>query len=107
MLSGVVNVEDISGKDTESYFNVLYQGKSNRCIVRYIGDKKKPQAIFPIELTEAQKSMVIKRGLEFGAGGSIILDKPESIMRISEIIFESLAYCQDDMNFKKAKKDEN
>jgi hypothetical protein len=101
MVSGVVSEEDIIGKDTESYYNVLYQGKTNRWIVSYYGDRKKPLAYFPIELTEQHKEGLKKRGLEFGPSGSIILDKPESIMRLSEIIFDALAYCQDDNNFKR------
>ena len=52
MLSGVVNAEEIVGKDTESYYNVLFQNKTNRWIVRYVGDKKRLQVSFPIELTE-------------------------------------------------------
>lgn len=103
MLSGVVNEEDLIGKDTESYYCVLYQNKTNRWIVRYVGDKKKLQVFFPIELTEQHKAVVSKCGLEFGAGGSIIIDKPESIMRLSGVIFDSMAYCQDDNNFKRDK----
>jgi predicted type IV restriction endonuclease len=101
MVSGVVNAEEIVGKDTESYFNVLYQGKSNRWILNYYGDRKKPLVYFPIELTDQQKVEIKQRGLEFGTGGSVILDKPESIMRLSDLIFVALAYCQNDDNFKR------
>jgi predicted type IV restriction endonuclease len=104
MLSGIVSPEDIIGKDTESYYNVLYQNKTNRWIVRYVDNKRKPQVFFPIELTEEQKAGIKKRGLDFGSGGSIILDKPESIMRPSEIIFDALAYCQNEDNFKRKPK---
>ena len=101
MVSGVVNAEEIIGKDTESYFNVLYQGKTNRWILNYYGDRKKPLVYFPIELTDQQKVEITRRGLEFGPGGSVILDKPESIMRLSDVIFVALAYCQNDDNFKR------
>ena len=101
MLSGVTNEDEIVGKDTESYYCVLFQNKTNRWIVRYVGDKKKLQVFFPIELTEQHKAMVSKSGLEFGAGGSIVIDKPESVMRLSGIIFDTLAYCQNDNNFKR------
>jgi len=103
MLSGAVNEDEIVGKDTESYFNVLYQGKSNRWIVNYYGDRKKPLVYFPIELTDQQKEDIKRRGLEFGTGGSVILDKPESIMRLSDVIFAALAHCQNDENFKRKK----
>jgi hypothetical protein len=102
MLSGVVNPDEIVGKDTESYYTVLYQGKTNRWIARYVGDRAKPLAYFPIELTEQHRTGITKRGLELGKDGcSVILDKPESIMRLSGIIFDALAFCQDDGNFKR------
>lgn len=102
MLSGVVNPDEIVGKDTESYYTVMYQGKVNRWVVRYVGDRGKPLAYFPIELTELHKAGIAKRGLELGPGGnSVVLDKPESIMRLSGVIFDALAFCQDDGNFKR------
>ncbi|QEM66899.1 type I restriction endonuclease subunit R [Geobacter sp. FeAm09] len=102
MLNGVVNTDEVVGKDTESYYTVLYQGKVNRWIVRYLGDRAKPLAYFPIELTELHKAGIAKRGLVLGTGGnSVVLDKPESIMRLSEVIFDALAWCQDDGNFKR------
>lgn len=101
MLSGVVSLDEVVGKDTESYYTVLYQGKVNRWIVRYAGDRIKPLAYFPIELSKAHKAGIAKRGLELGKdGNSVVLDKPESIMRLSEVIFDALAYCQDDENFR-------
>jgi len=104
MLSGVVSTEEVIGKDTESYYTVLYQGKNNRWIVRYLGDRAKPLAYFPIELTEQQREGIVKRGLEMGPSGSVVLDKPESIMRLSGIVFDMLSFCQDDTNFKKERK---
>lgn len=101
MVSGIVSAEEIVAKDTESYFNVLYQGKSNRWIVTYYGDRKKPYVCFPITLTEQQKADIKSRGLEFGASGSVLLDKPESIMRLADVVFAALAYCQNDENFKR------
>lgn len=101
MLSGVVNPDEIVGKDTESYYAILYQGKVNRWIVRYAGDRAKLMAYFPTTLTETHKTVIAKRGLELGKdGNSVVLDKPESIMRLSEVIFDALAYCQDDENFR-------
>lgn len=102
MLSGVVNPDEIVGKDTESYYAVLFQNKVNRWIVRYVGERGKPLAYFPIELTEQHKAGIARRGLELGPGGnSVVLDKPESIMRLSGVIFDAMAFCQDDGNFKR------
>ena len=45
---------------------------------------------------------LVRTLLEFGKDGySVILDKPESIMWLSGIIFDALAFCQDDGNFKR------
>lgn len=101
LLDGVVPQEEIVGKDTESYYTVLYQGKTNRWLVRYVSDRAKPLAYFPIELTENHKDTICKRGLEMGPSGSVVLDRPESIMKLSGVIFEALVYCQDDSNFKR------
>ena len=101
MLDGVVPPEEIIGKDTESYYTVLYQGKTNRWLVRYISDRAKPLVYFPIELTEAHKETINKRGLESGPSGSVVLDRPESIMKLSGIVFNALEYCSNDDNFRK------
>ena len=101
LVSGIVSEDDIVAKDTESYYSVLFQNKTNRWIVRYIGDKKRPQVYFPIELSDQHKATIRKSGLDFGSSGSILLDKPEGIMRLSDLIFDALAYCQDDNNFKR------
>lgn len=104
MLCGVVNPDEIIAKDTESYYTVLYQGKVNRWIVRYVGDRAKPLAYFPIELTELHKAGIAKRGLELSKdGNSVVLDKPESIMRLSGVVFDALTWCQNDENFKREK----
>jgi len=101
LVGGVASEDDIVAKDTESYYTVLFQNKTNRWIVRYVGDKKRPQAYFPIELSDQHKATIRKSGLDFGPSGSVLLDKPESIMRLSDLVFDSLAYCQDDNNFKR------
>lgn len=104
MVCGVVTEEDVTAKDTESYYTILFQNKTNRWLLRYLGDKKRPQVYFPIELTDQHKAAITKSGLDFGPAGSIIIDKPENMMRLSGLIFDSLAYCQDDNNFKRASK---
>jgi len=53
-------------------------------------------AYFPIELTEIHKAGIAKRGLELGPdGNSVVLDKPKSLMRLSGVIFDALAFCQE------------
>lgn len=107
VLEGQVTADEIVGKDTESYFTVLYQGKNNRWILRYVGDRAKPQVYFNAPLTDQHKAQAVKRGLELGASNSIIIMKPEHLMKLAGLINESLAFCQDDNNFKRDNKKES
>ncbi|NBH76237.1 MULTISPECIES: type I restriction endonuclease [Rodentibacter] len=91
---------DIIAKDTESYFSILYQGKSNRWVLRYYDNKQRPSIIIPIELTEEHQREIQRAGLEV-ASNQIILDYPENILRISGLIRDSLEYCTNDENFRK------
>lgn len=97
--------EPIHGKDTESYYTVLYQNKVNRWLLRYNGDKKRPVVQFGIDVTAQHRHEIQRAGLEIGAGNQIILDKPEHLMRISGLLFDALAYCKDDANFRVKAKD--
>jgi len=108
MLEGQVPPEEIIGKDTESYFAVLYQGKSNRWLARYTGARQKPIVNFIVEMNDDRKSQIARAGLELGPGNSVVLPRPEHLMKLSGIIFDALAYCMDDSNFKiKVKKEED
>lgn len=91
---------DIIAKDTESYFSILYQGKSNRWILRYYDNKQRPSIVIPIDLTEEHQREIQRAGLEL-SGNQIILDYPENILRISGLIRDSLEYCTNDENFRK------
>lgn len=103
ILEGQVPESDIVGKDTESYYTVLYQGKVNRWLLRYVGDRVKPYVTFNAPLSEQHKTQAIKRGLEVGANNSIILLKPEHLMKLAGMINDALSFCQDDKNFKRDK----
>ncbi|HYE35495.1 type I restriction endonuclease [Methylocaldum sp.] len=92
--------EPLSGKDTESYFTVLYQNKTNRWLLRYSGDKKRPSIQFIMDLTPQHLTEIRRAGLEVGPGNQILIDKPENLMRITGLLFDALAYCQNDENFK-------
>lgn len=106
MLEGQIDVEEIVGKDTESYYTLLFQGKVNRWILRYVCDRAKPLVYFSAPLSEAYKVEAIKRGLELGSGNSIVLMKPEYLMKLGGLLNDSLAFCQDDNNFKRDSKKE-
>lgn len=90
--------EEITWKDTESYFSVLYQEKVNRWLFRYY-DKSNPYITLPIELSEEHLKELARAKLEYN-GNRIFIDKPEHLLRIAGIIFDSLAYCQNDENFR-------
>ncbi|MBQ1782905.1 MAG: type I restriction enzyme HsdR N-terminal domain-containing protein [Gammaproteobacteria bacterium] len=94
---------DLSAKDTESYFSVLYQGKVNRWLVRYQSDKKHPCVSFCVPITEERRREVLRAGLTFGASDAILLAQPEHLSRIPGLIFDALDYCQDDSNFKRGR----
>lgn len=93
---------ELVAKDTESYFAVLYQGKVNRWLLRYHADRKVPSIQVCVPLDDARKREITRAGLELGAGDSIVLHQPDHLMRIPGIIFDALAYCSDDGNFKRA-----
>lgn len=103
ILDGKVSPDDLQWKDTESYFAVLFQGKVNRWLVHYWGQKKKPFLMFCIKLLSQHRELIEKSGLEM-SGDNIILPKPGDIMKLSPILLDALTYCQNDENFRVKKK---
>lgn len=93
--------EDLHGKDTESYFSVLFEGKNNRWMLRYWGDKKRPTMQIGIELTDAHKAEIARARLELTSADHIYLDRPENILRIAGLLGDALAYCKNDDNFRR------
>ena len=93
----------IEAKDTESYFGVLVDGKSNRWILRYFDNKQRPSVIFPIELEESDISNIERCGLE-GSGNQVIIDTPENLLRVVWLVIDSYRFCCDDENFKRKPK---
>lgn len=104
ILDGQVDENDLTWKDTESYFGILYQNKVNRWLVRYVGERKNPLLTFGIELNDQHRALVKRAGLEM-SGNNIILTRPENLMKLSPILFDALAYCKDDENFRVKKKE--
>jgi len=92
---------ELVAKDTESYFNILYQGKSNRWVVRYFDNKQRPTLQLPIEITEQHIEEVKRAGLEVNSAKQIVIDRPENALRISGLIIDSYEHCVDDNNFRK------
>ena len=93
----------IEAKDTESYFGVLVDGKSNRWILRYFDNKQRPSVIFPIELEESDISNIERCGLEV-SGNQIIIDTPENLLRVVWLVIDFYRFCCDDENFKRKPK---
>lgn len=97
---------NLEAKDTESYFNVLLDGKSNRWILRYFDNKQRPSVAFPVELDEQDAANIKRSGLEM-TGSQIIIDTPENILRLAWLVMDAFEFCSNDNNFKrKAKSDE-
>lgn len=97
----ILPLEDLQGKDTESYYNVLYQGKSNRWLVRFWGDKKRPALQFGIPLTDAHRAEIKRARMELGSGETVFLDKPENLQRLAGLLADVLNFCKNDENFKR------
>lgn len=91
----------IEPKDTESYYNILVNGKSNRWLVRYFDSKSRPSIQLPVELSDDDIRNIKRNGLEVGAGNQIIIDIPENILRITWLITQSFEHCLNDENFKR------
>lgn len=108
VVQDILGVEtNIAPRDTESYFSVLYQGKTNRWLLRYQGDRRQPAVTFCVPMTEDRRREVARAGLQFGAGESILIAQPEHLARIPGIVFDALAYSQDDANFRRPRSDES
>jgi hypothetical protein len=91
---------DLQYKDTESYFGVLYQGKSNRWIVRYFDKKNKSYILIPIELTDILINEINRAGLS-ASNSRIFIEAPEDILRITGIIFDAFEFVKNNDNFRK------
>lgn len=93
---------DVSAKDTETYFAVLYQGKANRWLVRYHADKKAPGIQVSVPIDQERQREISRAGLAIGAGDTILIPTPEHLLRISGIVFDALEYCRNDENFRRS-----
>lgn len=93
--------EDLQSKDTESYFTVLYQGKSNRWLMRYWADKKRPSMMFCMPLSAAHKAEIKRAKLELSSGDAVMLDKPDQLLRLPGLLDDALTFCKNDDNFKR------
>ncbi len=101
ILDGKADESEIVGKDTESYYSICYQGKNNRWLLRYFGDKGKPYVAFNIPITLERTKQAARAGLEVQPNNTIMLVKPEHLMKLSNVLFDALEYCKDDNNFKR------
>lgn len=101
ILDGKAEEAEIVGRDTESYYSVCYQGKSNRWLLRYHGDKGTPCISFNIPMTLERTKQAARAGLVVQPNNTVALQKPEHLLKLSNVIFDALDYCKDDENFKR------
>jgi len=99
--------ENLTMRDTETYFSVILDGKSNRWLFRFWGDKKQPSIQFIEPITEAHQTEARRAGLEIGRNGQIILSKPEDLYRLAGMLRDALGYCKNDDNFKRGPRNRN
>ncbi len=93
--------DELHGKDTETYFSVLYQGKTNRWLLRYRSDRKKSSVTFCLPLSTLHKAEIKRSMLTEGPSDSVILERPEDLLRLTGIVVDALAFCKDDANFRR------
>lgn len=93
---------ELTAKDTESYFSVLYQNKNNRWLFRYDVNRKRPTIQFIVPIDESRALELTRAGLEVQPNGIIFLDKPEHIYRAVGILNDALEYCLNDEHFKRS-----
>lgn len=99
----IIQTEDnIEYKDTESYFGILLDGKSNRWILRFY-DKKSSFILLPISFNEIQLNEIKRARLETD-GRKIHITNPEDILRISGLILDAFEYVKNDDNFRRGTK---
>lgn len=99
--SEILDAGSLQGKDNESYYTVLYQGKNNRWILRYWGDKKRPHIQLIVPLTDSHRNEVRRAGLEIESNDLIHIAKPENLYRLSGLLADCLAFCVNDDNFRR------
>lgn len=100
ILSITGNEHDLQAKDTESYYSILFQGKSNRWLIRYHDKKNRSSLQLPIDISAIAGNEIRRAGLEFD-NNRIFIANPEDVLRISGLILDSLQYVQNDENFRK------
>ncbi|MDM1019703.1 type I restriction endonuclease [Acinetobacter sp. VNK23] len=93
---------ELESKDTESYYSVLYQGKSNRWLFRYDVNRKRHTIQFIVPMDDSRRKELERAGLEVQSNGQIFLEKPQHIYRMVGILRDSLEHCMNDENFKRS-----
>ncbi|EAW1285929.1 type I restriction endonuclease subunit R [Salmonella enterica subsp. enterica serovar Javiana] len=91
---------DMQYKDTESYFGIMYEGKTNRWLIRYF-DKREPYVMFRIDLTDVQLNEISRAGLEV-VSGRVHINTPDDVLRVSGIVMDAFEFVKNDENFRKS-----
>lgn len=102
IVSELFPTHELTAKDTESYYSVLYQNKNNRWLFRYDVNRKRPTVQFIVPIDDQRRVELDRAGLEVLNNGQIYLDKPEHIYRAVGILKDCLTFCSNDENFKRS-----
>lgn len=93
---------ELEARDTESYYSIVYQGKSTRWLFRYDVNKKRPSIQFNVPIDDERKKELQRAALEVQANGQVFLEKPQHIYRVVGILRDCLDFCMNDENFKRS-----
>ncbi len=102
IVSELFPTHELTAKDTESYYSVLYQNKNNRWLFRYDVNRKRPTVQFIVPIDDQRRIELDRAGLEVLNNGQVYLDKPEHIYRAVGILKDCLNFCSNDENFKRS-----
>jgi hypothetical protein len=67
----------------------------------YWGDKQRPSVAFRMPLTDTHRIEIKRSKLEIGAGDTIMLDRPEHLLRLTGLLDDALAFSKSDDNFRR------
>lgn len=101
LLGSRISDGELVAKDTESYYTLLFQGKTNRWLLRYNVNRRQPTVQFIMPLEARHRDEIARSGLDIAGGDHLLLESPDDLLRVPGLLFDALAFCQNDENFKR------
>lgn len=98
--------QPLYAKDTETYYAILLNNKSNRWLLRYYANRKTPVVEFIVPLTNVRRIEIRRAGLTINSSDQVILPAPDHLIRVMSILGDCLRHCQNDANFRRGQEDD-